>query len=118
MRKILLTALFACLLVFSNSNCVTTLQPQAEAAATPITEGKRSGDYIGRNLHEVLQILGNPTDTGRCQLALPVASKMFNDKKLIKGDGMIFHKDGQLEDYSIHPNGNLRSIWNCCCSAH
>jgi len=102
MRKILLTTLFACLLVFSNSSCVTTLPPQAEAAATSITEEKRVGDYIGRNLYEVLQVMGNPTETGRCQIALPVASEMYNDRKLIRGDAVAFHKDGQLGNYSIH----------------
>ena len=102
MRKILLFALFACLLVFSNSNCVTTLQPQAMASAPSITEGKRIGDYIGRNLYEVLQVLGNPAETGRCQIALPTASEMYNDKNLIRGDGAIFHKDGQQGNYSIH----------------
>jgi hypothetical protein len=118
MRKILLVALFACLLVFSSSDCVTTLQPQATAAATSITEERRIGNYIGRNLYEVLQVLGNPTETGRCQISLPVTSEMYNNRKLIRGEGLAFHKDGQQGSYSIHTLTELCAVFGTIIAQH
>jgi len=72
------------------------------APAPSITEEKGPGNYIGRNVYGVLQELRQPTKTGTCQIALPVASRNYEDKLLIRGDGASYHKDGQTESYSIH----------------
>ena len=102
MRKILLTVLFACLLIFSSSNCVTTMLPAIAAPAPSMAVREGPGNYIGRNLYEVLQVLGNPTETGRCRIPLPVASEKLNDTRLIWGDVASFHQEGQQESYYVH----------------